>query len=73
MHDGVLHKKWEAPNLKSFLQVIVSQRLCRRVLEKAHDASGTFWLTLWLTLKKIRKRFYWATCKRNGGELVQVL
>jgi len=43
-HNGVLHKKWEAPNLKSNVMQIVSQRCIKRVLEEAHDtlSSGHF-------------------------------
>jgi len=62
----VLHKKWEAPNLKSsILQVIVPQKRIKR--EEAHadiPSGGHFRVNK--TLEKIwKKRFYWATCKRD--------
>jgi len=44
VRNGVLHKKWEALNLKSsILQVIVPRKYIKRILEKAHDTpSGHF-------------------------------
>jgi len=66
VHNGVLHKKWEAPNLKSsILQVIVPRKCIKRVLEEAHDTSSGGHFGVNKTLEKIRKRFYWATCKRD--------
>ncbi|XP_020298143.1 uncharacterized protein LOC109862482 [Pseudomyrmex gracilis] len=39
VRDGILHKRWEALNLKtSFLQVIVPRELSKQILEEAHDA-----------------------------------
>lgn len=36
VRNGILHKMWEAPNLKSnFLQLIVLQRSVKRILEEA--------------------------------------
>jgi len=38
MQNGVLYKKWEAPNLKSSIsQVIILPKCIKRVLEEAHD------------------------------------
>jgi len=39
LKDGVLYKKWEAPNLKtSFLQLIVPRDRVKEILEEAHDS-----------------------------------
>jgi len=70
VQNGVLHKKWKAPNLESsILQVIVLRKCIKRVLEEAHDtlSDGHFEVNFEVnkTLEKIRKRFYWATCKRD--------
>lgn len=63
MIDGVLHKKWISPNLqRCHFQVIVPPQKVREILEEAHISGGHFGINK--TLKKIRKRFYWATCKK---------
>jgi len=64
--DGVLYKKWVAPNLKiNVLQLVVFRLRVREILEEAHDSSigGHFGVNK--TLEKIRKRFYWVTCKQD--------
>jgi len=55
-----------APNLKTnVLQLIVPRHRVKEILEEAHDSSigGHFGVNK--TLEKIRKRFYWATCKQD--------
>jgi len=64
--DGVLYKRWVAPNLKTnVFQLIVPRHRVKEILEEAHDSSigGHFGVNK--TLEKIRKRFYWATCKQD--------
>jgi len=64
--NGVLYKKWVAPNLETnILQLVVPRHCVKEILEEAHDSSigGHFGVNK--TLEKIRKRFYWATCKQD--------
>jgi len=63
--NGVLYKNWVAPNLETnILQLVVPRHRVKEILEEAHDSSigGHFGVK---TLEKIRKRFYWATCKQD--------
>ncbi|KMQ86926.1 integrase core domain protein [Lasius niger] len=69
LKDDVLYKRWEAPNLKSnFLQLVVPRDRVREILEETHDSpfGGHFGVNK--TLEKIRKRFFWATCKQDVEE-----
>jgi len=67
VRNGVLHKKWEAPNMKSnILQVIVPQKCIKRMLE-VHDTPSGGHFGINKILEKIRKRFYW---KEECGKLV---
>jgi len=55
-----------APNLETnILQLVVPRLRVKEILEEAHDSSigGHFGINK--TLEKIRKRFYWATCKQD--------
>jgi len=64
--DGVLYKKWTAPNLEtSILQLLVPHHRVKEILEEAHNSSigGHFGINK--TLEKVRKRFYWASCKQD--------
>ncbi|XP_011688274.1 PREDICTED: uncharacterized protein LOC105450226 [Wasmannia auropunctata] len=64
--NGVLYKKWEAPNLKeSIAQLIVPKKWVKRILEEIHDSPSGGHFGINKTLEKIRKRFYWATCKQD--------
>jgi len=57
--NGVLYKKWVAPNLKTnILQLVVLRHRVKEILEEAHDSSigGHFGVNK--TLEKVRKRFY---------------
>jgi len=64
-------RKWETPNLKSYIfQIIVSREKERervkQILKEAHDSSlGHFRVNK--ILDRIRKRFYWAICKGIEG------
>ncbi|RLU16500.1 hypothetical protein DMN91_010568 [Ooceraea biroi] len=62
--DGVLYKKWESPNLKSnVLQMIVPTKKIEEILKEAHDSSSGDHFGVNKTLAKVRKCYYWATCK----------
>lgn len=66
LKDGVLYKKWEAPNLKSeIFQIIVPKKEIKEILELAHDSATSGHFGINKTLERIRKRFYWATCKND--------
>lgn len=56
--EGVLFKKWEAPDLKSSFLQIIPQKSVKRILEEAHDSSTGGHFGINKTLEKIRKRFY---------------
>lgn len=69
LKDGMLYKRWEAPNLKSsILQIVVPRRRISQVIEEAHDSplGGHFGVNK--TLGKILKRFYWASSKSDVEE-----
>jgi len=66
LKDGVLYKKWEAPNLRtSFLQLIVPRDQIKEILKEAHDSPSGGHFGVNKTLEKIRKRFFWASCKQD--------
>lgn len=66
LQDGILYKKWEAPNLKSsFLQLIVPRKRVKQILEEIHDSPSGGHFGVNKTLEKVRKRFYWATYKQD--------
>jgi len=66
LRDGVLQRKWESPNLRtSIFQIIVPQKKIKQILEEAHDSPSGGHFGVNKTLDKIRKRFYWATCKKD--------
>jgi len=67
--DGVLYRRWEAPNLKtSILQLVVPRSKIRQIMEEAHDSPSGEHFGVNKTLGKIRRRFYWATCKQDVEE-----
>lgn len=66
LEKGVLYKKWESPSLKSnVLQLVVPQKCIVRILEEAHDSATGGHFGVNKTLDRIRKRFYWASCKQD--------
>lgn len=66
VENGVLFKKWESPNpRKSFLQVVVPRDKISEVLAEAHDSPSAGHFGVNKTLAKLRKRYYWATCKSD--------
>lgn len=66
LKNGVFYKKWYASNLKSnFLQLIVPRDRIKEILTEAHDSLSGRHFGINKTLERIRKRFYWATCKQD--------
>ena len=64
--DDILYREWISSNLKTkVLQLVVPRNYVNAVLEEAHDypSGGLFGVNK--TLQKIRKRFYWASCKKD--------
>ncbi|XP_071576157.1 uncharacterized protein [Temnothorax nylanderi] len=54
-------------------ELVVPRSQAARILEEAHDSSSGGHFGMNKTLSKIRRRFYWATCKRDvetGADLV---
>ncbi|KMQ87856.1 integrase core domain protein, partial [Lasius niger] len=45
--------------------VIVPHKEIREILEEAHDSPSGDHFGVNKTLEKIRRRFYWATCKKD--------
>jgi len=66
LRNGVLYKKWESPNSKSeVLQVVVPYNRINQILITAHDSPSGGHFGINKTLDKVRKRFYWASCKQD--------
>jgi len=66
IENGILCRKWEAPNLKSHVfQILVPRERVKQVLEEAHDSFSAGHFGVNKTLDRIRKRFYWSTCKQD--------
>jgi len=71
LKDGVLYKRWFAPNLKSsFLQLIVPQKLVKKVLEQAYDSSMGGHFGVNKTLERIQKRFLLSYIQAGRGRLI---
>jgi len=47
------------------MQLVVPQKCVKQVLEEAHDTPSGGHFGINRTLEKIRRRFYWATCKKD--------
>jgi len=64
--NGILYRKWETPNFKNYvLQILVPKEKVKLILEEAHDSFSGEHFGVNKTLDRIRKRFYWATCKQD--------
>lgn len=64
--NGVLYKKWEALDLKkNIFQLIVPKKRIKQILEEVYDFSSGGHFGINKTLGKVRRRFYWATCKQD--------
>jgi len=69
VRNGILYKRSETPNLKNtIIQLIVLKTRIKQILEKAHDSPSGGHFGINKTLEKIRKRFYWASCKQDVEE-----
>jgi len=69
VQNGILYKRWETPNLKNIIiQLIVPKTQIKQILEEAHDSPSGGHFGINKTLEKIRKRFYWASCKQDVEE-----
>ena len=65
--DDILYREWISSNFKTkVLQLVVPRNYVNTVLEEAHDFpfGGHFGINK--TLQKIRKTFYWASCKKDA-------
>jgi len=57
---------WEVPNLKdSVAQLVVPKSRIQQILKQVHDSLSEGHFEINKTLEKIRKRFYWTTCKQD--------
>lgn len=66
LREGVLFKKWESPNFRSeIFQIVVPRNFIKQIMEEAHDSVSGGHFGVNKTLGKIRRRFYWATCKND--------
>ena len=64
--DDILYREWISSNFKTkVLQLVVSRNYVNTVLEEAHDSPSGGHFDIKKTLQKIRKRFYWASCKKD--------
>ncbi|XP_058810502.1 uncharacterized protein LOC131675510 [Phymastichus coffea] len=64
--DDILYREWISSNLKSkVLQLIVPRNYINTVLEEAHDSPSSGYFGVNKTLQKVRKRFYWASYKKD--------
>ncbi|XP_071650022.1 uncharacterized protein [Temnothorax longispinosus] len=74
LKEGILYKKWEAPNLKtSFLQLVVPRSRVKEILEEAHDSPSGGHFGVNKTLEKIRRRFLLGNLQTGCGGVVQIL
>jgi len=59
IENGILCRKWEAPNFKSHVfQIVVPRGRVKQILEEAHDSFSGGHFGVNKTLDRIRKRFY---------------
>jgi len=64
--NDIFYRKWETPNFKKYvLQILVLKEKVKLILEEAHDSFSGGHFGVNKTLDRIRKRFYWATCKQD--------
>jgi len=62
----IFSKGNESPNLETnIFQTVVPQKKIKQILEEAHDSPSGGHFGVNKTSDKIRKRFYWATCKQD--------
>ena len=64
--DDILYREWISSNFKTkVLQLVVPRNYVNIDLEEAHDSSSGGHFGITKTLQKIRRRFYWASCKKD--------
>jgi len=60
------YRRWKTPNLKSYvLQITVLRERVKQIFEEAHNSSSSGHFGVNKTLDRIRKWFYWVTCKQD--------
>lgn len=66
LHDGVAHRRWQAPGQGTdLLQLLVPQLLRPQVLQLVHGAAGAGHFGNSKTLHRLRGRFYWPGCRQD--------
>ena len=63
--DDLIRREWIYSNLKTKVLQLVVLEIVNSVLEEAHDSPSGGHFGVNKTLQKIRKRFYWAFCKKE--------
>jgi hypothetical protein len=62
--DDILFREWVAPDdSHRVLQILVPSKLIPEILSQNHDSPSGGHFGINKTLQKIRKKFYWASCK----------
>ncbi|KAG8173490.1 hypothetical protein JTE90_023754 [Oedothorax gibbosus] len=66
VHSGVLYRKWESDDGKSFrLQLVVPRSRVENVLEELHSSPSGGHFGVMKTTHKVRERFYWDKLKSD--------
>ena len=73
----MIYREWISSNFRTkVLQLVVPRNYVNTVLDEAHDSPSGDHFGVNKILQKIRKRFYWASCKKMlkiGVDLVQFI
>lgn len=65
-HDGVVYRRWRAPERgRDLVQLLVPRTLRPQVLKLAHGSVGAGHYGNTKTLYRLRERFYWPSCRRD--------
>lgn len=65
-HDGLLHRRWQAPGgHRDIFQLLVPRQLRPRVLQLVHGSVGAGHFGVTKTLHRLRSRFYWPGCRQD--------
>ncbi|CAI5671883.1 unnamed protein product [Oreochromis niloticus] len=65
-HDGLLYRRWRAPEQgKDLPQLLVPRSLRSQVLELVHGSVGASHYGNAKTLRRLRGQFYWPGCRRD--------
>ncbi|KAG8199260.1 hypothetical protein JTE90_003684 [Oedothorax gibbosus] len=66
LHNGVLYRKWESDDGRSFrLQLVVPRSRVENVLEELHSSPSGGHFGVMKTTHKVRERFYWDKLKSD--------